>query len=285
MKLAQASLALAAAALLASPAASLAADLPSRKAAPPVVLAPPPVFTWAGLYAGLNLGYGRSTSVSPVHSVRVENGVPTPLAEINYLPGPVPSGVIGGAQVGYNWQFGRMVLGLETDFQGATLEGVSHGTGPIIPGHNFALPGQSTHGVDWFGTARARVGYTLFDPRFMLFATGGFAVGGVHYSQLFVDSDFDIGNLSARRVQTGWTVGGGAEWAFSDRWSAKVEYLYTDLGHSPNLDVTEITPGTFVQPDVHKTFNTNGTRFHTIRAGLNYRFDLFGAPTPIAARY
>ncbi len=275
------SLALSAVALLASPGLVLAADLPSRKAPPPVVLAapPPPIFTWTGLYVGANVGYGRSAGASDIDGLRVENGILTPLAEPFQLNGPKPAGVLGGVQAGYNQQFGRFVLGVETDFQGSALSGASRGAGPIIPGHNFAVDAEATQRVKWFGTARARIGYTLFDPRFLVYATGGLAYGDVHYSQSFLDSDGDLGLTRQRATRLGWTAGAGAEWAFARHWSLKLEYLYTDLGRGPDLIVAEITPGLGMQPDVHKTFNTNRTQFHTVRAGLNYRFDLFGPST------
>jgi len=264
-------------ALLASPALALAADLPSRKAPPPIALEiPPPIFTWTGLYVGANFGYGFSTRTSEIDGLRVENGVLTPLAEPFQLNGPKPSGFLGGVQAGYNQQIGRFVVGVETDFQGATLWGASRGAGPMLPGHNFAVDAEASQRVKWFGTARARVGYTLFDPRFLVYATGGLAYGDVHYSQSFLDSDGDVGLTRQRATRLGWTAGAGAEWAFAQRWSAKLEYLYTDLGRGQNLIVAEITPGAGMQPDVHKTFNATRTQFHTVRAGLNYKFDLFG---------
>lgn len=128
---------------------------------------------------------------------------------------------------------------------------------------------------------RARVGTTLFNPRFLVYATGGLAYGGVRYGQDFLDSDADVGLARHRATRVGWTAGAGAEWALADRWSLKLEYLYTDLGRGPKLMIAEITPGIIAQPDVHKTFDTNPARFHTIRAGLNYRFDLFNRPAPL----
>lgn len=195
-----------------------AADLPSQKA---TVFIPPPAFTWSGLYAGLNIGGG-------------------------FLDKGGKNGVLGGGQIGYNYQIAPLfVVGLETDFQGTSLGGGSS--------DGFGPPGLRGRGVDWFGTLRGRAGVTLFDPHLLAYGTGGFAYGETS---------------GGGSVSTGWTAGGGLEWAFSPAWSTKVEYLYTDLGQSgggfgPAPDLAWLGPE-----------RASGAKFHTIRAGVNYRFDL-----------
>jgi outer membrane immunogenic protein len=147
---------LASVALLSLSAAASAADLPSRRAPAPVVAALP-VFTWTGLYVGANAGYGWS-----VDDTATINGATVDLGEAN--------GFVGGGQVGFNYQIGAFVVGVEGDLQWA----------------NF---GDDTSD-GWFGTARARAG-VAFD-RALVYATGGFAFadntngwsvgGGVEYA-------------------------------------------------------------------------------------------------------
>jgi outer membrane immunogenic protein len=274
-------------ALACSGAAAYGADLPSKKAPPPVVYAPPPpVFTWTGLYGGLNLGGGFSGENGIQQSLRIENYVPTPISEIFQLRGPALSGILGGAQFGYNWQVTPMfVLGLETDFQGSGIAGHSHQIQPpiVFPGKNFALAATGSHRLDYFGTVRGRLGF-LPTPTLMVYATGGLAYGHMRYGFKLLDSDLDILEGYSSHMRTGWTAGGGVEWAFLPNWSAKLEYLYTDLGSAPNVNLPEITPGMLDQPNVFKTINVTPTRFSTIRAGVNYHFNLFN-PAPVVSKY
>jgi outer membrane immunogenic protein len=214
---------------------ALAADLPNRKAPP---IAPPaPAFIWTGLYGGLNIGGGWSDHT---------NGAFLPIfANEGRL-----SGVIGGGQVGFNYQLAPMfVVGVETDFQGTSLSNQDAGL--------FTLRRR----LDWVGTVRGRAGVALLDQRLFVYGTGGFAYGEVRQEFL---GEF-------KETKTGWTAGGGAEYAlaFLPNVSAKVEYLYTDL---------RTNNGGFV-------FGNSGRlKFHTVRAGLNYHLNLF-APPPVLARY
>jgi outer membrane immunogenic protein len=235
--------------------AAQAADLPSRKGPPPVYLPPPPVFSWTGFYFGANLGGGwRDNSYGnnwgPFVNPLTNTVVFAPSWNGNNSSG---GGVVGGGQIGYNFQFTPwLVLGVETDFQGTSIG--SGGNGGW--GNGGRLP--------WFGTVRGRIGLTPFDPHFMIYGTGGFAYGEVNRGGLW-------NNWS--RTETGWTAGGGVEWAFLPNWSAKVEYLYTDLNSGNNGGWAWGWGG-----------NNNHYRFHTVRAGLNYHFNLF-APAPVVARY
>lgn len=212
-----------------------AADLPSRKDAP--VYVPPPVFSWTGFYAGLNAGGGWNAESGSTNNLwGASNG------EV--------SGVVGGGQIGYNYQLSPLfVVGLETDFQGTSLSSRNNGwlnTGVSLP---------------WFGTVRGRAGVALLDSQLLVYGTGGFAYGEVKNEWAGLND-----------VRTGWTAGGGVEWAFLPNWSAKVEYLYTDLNNSDGNSWSAL--GT----------TSRHTKFHTVRVGVNYHFNLF-SPTPVVARY
>ncbi|MCH4538747.1 outer membrane protein [Ochrobactrum sp. A-1] len=129
------------------------------------------------------------------------------------------SGFVGGVQAGYNWQFDNgFVLGAEADFQGSNLKGEvkfnADGLGEIKAGTK----------VEWFGTVRARLGYTATE-RLLVYGTGGLAYGKV---KSYVDLG-EIG-ISSSKTRAGWTIGGGAEYAITNNWTLKSEYLYTDLG-------------------------------------------------------
>lgn len=179
---------LSSAALLTLTASAVAADLPSR-AAPAPMMAPVPVFTWTGFYAGVNAGYGWNTNDTNTYfdpAFGYDSGKNT------------DGGFVGGAQIGYNYQMGMFVLGVEADIQYAD-RGRDNGY------YGYSYYGENSSG-DWFGTARARAGFA-FD-RALVYATGGFAYG---------DSN------------GGWTVGGGFEYAFTNNLSAKLEGLYVNL--------------------------------------------------------
>ena len=198
--------------------AASAADLPSRKGpvAAPVYL--PPAFTWTGFYVGANAGYGWGNVNA--------NG----WANVGDL-----DGFVGGGQVGYNYQMGQFVLGVEADLQGADLSS----------GNNLGLVNVKT---EYFGTVRARVG-VAFD-RFMPYITGGWAYGNVKTSIP------GIGFSSDRSHTGGYAVGAGLEYAVTNNIIAGVEYLYVDLGEKNIAGA-----GTKV-----------GTDFSVVRARLSYKF-------------
>ena len=229
--------------------AANAADLPSHKAPPPYI-PPPPIMTWTGFYAGLNLGGGfyASNSSNQGWNWGWNNG--------NNSTG----GVIGGGQIGYNFQVTPMfVVGAETDFQGTSLG--SGGGNNNNWGWLFGLPGGggATARLNWFGTVRGRVGITLLSPKLLVYGTGGFAYGQVQRNGW-------LNQNSA--VQTGWTAGGGAEWMFLPNWSAKGEYLFTDLNSGGAQSVLAATPT-----------DRRHTQYNVVRAGVNYHFNLGGAPS------
>ncbi|MGX7703944.1 outer membrane protein [Methylobacterium sp. Gmos1] len=167
------------------------------------------------------------------------------LAALAALPGQRrslrTSGIVGGGQVGYNLQFGNVVAGLEADILGTGLSG------------RFAAGAFSARtSLDWFGTVRGRLGLAV--DRVLVYATGGLAYGQVSLS-------YGLGGLSVgeHRLQLGWTAGGGAEFALTERVSLRAEYKYLDLGTA-----------TYLRPEGYDA--RLRTQAHVATAGLNYRF-------------
>ena len=299
-KLAQ-STAILALALAAS--SALAADLPSYKAPPPPPPPPPPM--WTGFYVGLNAGYTWSSSNNVVVSsfplivpggainVAFANAI-TGLSNLNASTNN--NGFIGGGQVGYNWQFASaFVAGVEADIQG--IAGSNNGfssAGVIALGNGQSVGSIATvsRSLDYIGTVRGRLGW-LFTPTLLVYGTGGLAYGGVtSNTSIFqalipnsITTPFWGGAGAFSDTRVGWTAGGGVEWMFWPNWSAKVEYLYYDLGNvtysvSPLVTVAgALNPFTFNAVQAQSRFDG-----HIVRAGLNYHFN-WGAPAPVYAKY
>jgi len=295
---------LASAGALALTGAALAADLPSR-APPPVYIPPPPIFTWTGLYVGINAGYtwSNSNSVNTVTAdvfgnPAIRGGPAFGVASAALATGSVSvkdNGFIGGGQIGYNYQFANsFVVGLEADIQGIAASNgrtsvFSQATATGFPGNPIDQTLSSSRKQDYLGTVRGRLGFTIA-PTLLVYGTGGVAYGQTQSSTSitqFVEAApanySSFGTFSNTRV--GWTAGGGIEWLFAPNWSVKAEYLYYDLGSvtyglSPlqnfNIAGTLFTSGTPV----------SRTRFtgNIVRAGLNYHFNLWG-PAPVVAKY
>ncbi len=206
---------------------ALAADIPRRTEitkAPVAYVAP--IYNWTGLYAGLYGGWGGGD------------------ARIEGTPGTggfdVSGGLFGGT-LGYNWQAGQTVFGLETDIGWSGIDG------------SAACGGRSCSVKNtWLGTTRGRLGYAM--DRMMPYVTGGLAYGEVKANAS------GLGGASSTRA--GWTLGAGVEFAMANPWTAKVEYLYADLGDFNCGASCGVVTGS---GDVK--FKT-----HIVRAGLNYRF-------------
>jgi outer membrane immunogenic protein len=228
--------------LLGAMGAAAAADLPSAKGPPIYAPPPPPIFTWTGLYIGGQVGYEWGYDGVNVAGVG--------------LPSYAPNGVVGGGHLGYNYQIGQFVVGLEGDVNGSNYTGAS----------TFgALGYSSTVNVD--GSVRGRVGVAW--DRALFYATGGAAFAG------FQDR-YTVGAATGapNSTQVGWTVGGGVEYAIDPNWSIRAEYRYTDYG-----------PYSIYSPaGVIGTFNEHAID-NRVQAGFSYKFDLFGLPGPVVAKY
>lgn len=213
--------------------AAQAADL--AKAYPvkaPVVV---PVFSWTGLYVGVNVGGAWTSSTSSYD-----------LYPFAYLPGASmsPDGWFGGIQAGYNYQFSNnVVLGVEADVQIADISDTVADTAGGPP-NTLTAKSQS------FGTIRARLGYA-FD-RVLPYITGGAA---------WANSKIEAtdGPLEDSATAWGWTIGGGVEYALTNNWTVRAEYLYSDLGSVTYFE------GQPWQSTASSTSNL-------VRAAVNYKF-------------
>jgi outer membrane immunogenic protein len=263
-----------------------AADLAPRMYAKAPII-PPVVYDWNGFYIGGNVGYGwgraktdgNETGTQSVSEFAAIGGallagfpVVTPLGTVPLTGRANANGVIGGGQAGYNWQRGTWLFGLEADIQGSDergsadvciVAGCAIGTGVLTA--NYKL--------DWFGTARGRVGFLPTD-RVLLYATGGLAYGEVSATAPLIP-------LSWGSTRAGWTVGAGAEAAIDQHWSVKLEYLYMDLGNFGSGSTTATNVVTQLGVPVRRNTVTTTTfvsafssRFtdNIVRVGLNYRF-------------
>ncbi|WP_315837406.1 porin family protein [Bradyrhizobium prioriisuperbiae] len=263
---------------------AVAADLAYK--APVKVIAPAPVPTWTGFYIGGNVGYGWDASKSSGLGLSTTDPGLQPFVDALLAAGSYPAslspnakGVIGGGQIGYNWQVSpQWLFGLEADIQGSGIKGSDSRT--LFPVQFDATSTSLTKSIDWFGTVRGRIGL-LANPQWLIYATGGLAYGDAKLS--FNTTDVTSGCIvgaticasgSSSGVRVGWTAGGGVEAMLAPNWSAKVEYLYVDLGRR-SLDVPAST-GPFV-------FSASADfREHIVRAGINYHFNWGG---PVVARY
>ncbi len=235
-----------------------AADLspaPMITKAPP----PPPVYNWTDPYIGLNVGGSWG------HQDTTLTGFGTNSLSLD--------GVIGGGQIGYNWQGmgSPWVFGIEADIQGSdehnnngafSAPGTTcpvAGVAGCIPVPASAIAYQDK--LEWFGTVRGRIGYaTGYEGRWLPYITGGLA-----YGQTNINGAGNLGAtavaFSATTTSVGWTAGAGLEWAFGGDWSAKIEYLYMDLGTGPTI---ALVPGVNLTAG-HVTDNIG-------RVGINYHF-------------
>jgi outer membrane immunogenic protein len=227
--------------------AAQAADLPRRVPPPPL---PPtlPVFTWTGFYAGVNAGYafpsGSGGYTDPTYGA--------------VTGGSRSGGFAGGGQIGYNYQFtpgSGFVVGFETDIQGASFakaDAAYLGTTPYY---------SVRPSLDYFGTVRGRLGYA-FD-RVLVYGTGGFAYGGGSRSSYGASYPYALPGTD----RTGYAAGGGIEYAFTEKLSAKIEalYIHLDRGFTGTTYYNAGTPAYYGA-------GKQDSGFALVRAGVNYRF-------------
>ncbi len=244
---------------------AVAADL-APKTYTKASIANDPVYDWTGGYIGANFGYSvASNPVNMMFTPAIYGGEHLTLA---------PSGFVGGGQLGYNFQAGRFVFGVEGDIQASALKQsiCFDWCGPIT----FRL----TQELPWFATVRGRIGYAAGPALF--YATGGAAFTQVRTSigesyQAFPTSPILSSSGAFSDARSGWVVGGGAEASLGGHWTAKAEYLYMDFGSG-----TYAIPDAFLGAATPDTFAIN-VHQHVFRVGLNYLFNDPGHGSALAS--
>jgi outer membrane immunogenic protein len=207
--------------------AAVAADMRMPVKAPPPIVSP--ATNWSGFYIGAMGGYASENSSDDVIAgVGVD---------------PRMKGGFGGGTIGYNWQTGQFVFGLEADAAFASINASATA---------FGITAESE--IQSLGTVRGRIGMA-FDT-VLLYATGGYA---------WADNKFSITippvSVSESNFHHGWTVGAGVEWMFAPRWSVKFEYLYRDFS-SETYFAGLLPPGV----------SSGNIGFHSGQVGVNFHF-------------
>jgi outer membrane immunogenic protein len=213
---------------------AVAADLPLPAA--PAATYRAASNSWGGFYLGLNGGGGFGSS----QWTKGGNGT-------NVFD---TSGFVGGGTVGFNFPISEVLVGLEGDVDWSSMNGSTGGCAVNAAGAPTACETKN----NWLGTARVRVGYA-FD-RLLVFVTGGAAFGGIQ-TGLNPPATFDTG------AHVGWTAGAGVEYALSQNWSAKAEYLFVGFPHSSCVSVANC--GTAAGATVVLAESL-------VRGGINYKF-------------
>ncbi len=256
--------------------AALAADL-GAPPPPPPYLPPPPLFTWTGIYIGGQVGGAWGSGSGNFNGFDPFTGT-----FINSSIGGTPSGVIGGGHVGYQVQINQWVLGVEGSVDGSSLTKDVNAAFPGFLGGAFLKTRTS---ADVQGSIRGKIGIAW--DRFMIYGTGGVAFGGFN-------TDFDIASSgfvtprgvvvppffassSFSRTRTGWTAGGGAQYAVTNNWWVFAEYRFSDFGTFRNGAFPNLPNGVFF----------NGSRRlqeNQVQGGFSYKFDTY-APPPVISKY
>jgi outer membrane immunogenic protein len=242
-------------------------------------------YNWTGFYAGLNAGYawGRSQATSSsdcpailgyycVGGISLANSAAVSADASGSL---TPKGFTGGGQLGYNWQRGNVVFGVEADFNALDLN-ASFAAGRVYP----SMAGiRYTTGVsvntDWLITLRGRLGWAMQND-LLLYGTGGLAITKIEVRTNFADNNAAggvsgaFGESSNSETKLGWTVGAGLEWAFARNWTLKGEYLYVDFGSVNTNAVIVYAP--LLPANTNSLSTSADLTAHIARLGINYKF-------------
>ena len=275
---------------------AVAADMPVK----PYLKAPPmvaPAFSWNGFYIGGNVGGGWENTETDYSYTSFPALAPPGFEDVFGPTGPGPLNVNGesavasaiadgflptslgsrntsffaaGGQIGFNVQYSQTVLGLEADFQ--WFADAVKSTSFTAPPNVITLTNNDsqTAGLRWLGTVRGRAGWTI--NRTLLYVTGGLAYGQAvanSSASIFDGSNTDLFAGDGSGTRTGYTVGGGLEYAFTNNISGKAEYLYYNLGTSTYAvaPANAVAAGEGITTSASQKFDGS-----LVRAGLNVRF-------------
>jgi outer membrane immunogenic protein len=256
----------------------------------------PVAWSWTGFYIGTSVGGGWMTSnsteavTSTFCNPAISGCIGFPAAS-NALAAAIPAtyntskaGFLGGVDVGYNWQLGQFVLGIETDISGASISGSTNVTNAVVPvgfpGSSVVAYGTHSEKLDYLGTVRGRAGYLVMNP-LLAYVTGGLAYGDATSSNTLATtvvpvcgcSQSPVGESSTSK-RAGWTLGGGLEWMITPHFTLRGEYLYYDFGSvsyaGPTVATFSAGPPTapFYGATTAATADLKGS---VVRVGLNFK--------------
>jgi outer membrane immunogenic protein len=232
-----------------------AADL---RAPAPRYSAPPPVFSWSGFYIGGHVGGGWGTK--DWTSITTAPGFDEGLHHVR--------GGLAGGQIGFNYQVGYWVFGVEADASWADLQG--RHTNPVL--FLFGVPETLNSKVDSIVTASGRLGYAV--DRVLGYVKAG---GAWAHDKYFLSNKNspDTAFVTASETRSGWMAGIGLEYAFAPSWSVKFEYNHLDLGDKRNTFHFQTVTAAPVDHSIAQ-------RLDLFKVGINYRFGGYG---PVYAKY
>jgi outer membrane immunogenic protein len=234
---------------------AMAADMPVKALSAPVVAA----YSWNGFYVGAHVGYASAYKQWF-----------DPIAGID-LVSFTSDGFVGGGQVGYNWQTGPWVLGIEADASWSHLQkgiiAVLIGQAPFIafdPLIANPVPTRFGATIDHFGSVAGRIGHAW--DRWLVYLKGGAAWAHDTYRVVHLIGGRDVLVASKTDTRWGWMVGAGLEYGLTQNWSAKIEYNFMDFG-------TDRVAFSRVDGGVPSTFPLDiDQHIHVVKIGINYRF-------------
>jgi outer membrane immunogenic protein len=219
----------------------------------PVTPPPVPVFTWTGVYLGGQIGYAWAKDNGNLSNQGRLGPVIVPSAFASSASSS--QGVLGGAHIGYDWQVNQWVLGLRGEVDGTSLRKTVQPVSYVTSTTNLFIQ----------GAILGRVGYA-FD-HVLVYAIGGGTYGAIHnsYKVLGQPDSFPT-------ARSGWTVGGGIEYAVNNNWSVRAEYRFSDFGSFTDNPIVY-----FVSESHHWTENQ-------VKAGFSYKFTP-APPAAVVAKY
>jgi outer membrane immunogenic protein len=259
-------------ALLSGPA--MAADLPARMVtkAPPL----PVLYNWTGFYIGGNAGYAWGSSDVTTSTIFDPAGyfAATSVPGVNAAGiGSIdPRGFTGGGQIGYNWQTGTLVFGLEADFEFFRQDDTRSITSPYpapFGASNFTL--HQNVKTDWLFTLRPRAGIAA--NNWLFYVTGGLAVTELKTSFTFADT-FGPSSASgaASDTKAGWTVGGGIEYGLTPNWTIRAEYLFVHFDDVTLTSTNLRNNGAGVSFPQNVFTHSADLQSNIVRGAINYKF-------------
>jgi outer membrane immunogenic protein len=239
-----------------------AADLPvPGPAYYPKSFPPPAIYDWTGIYIGGNVGGGILTdSVS-------QNGFSTSALATNLMGSANlrPAGVVGGGQIGANYEFAPWVVGIEGSWDASAIQGNTLiGATNAVPGP-VTIQERFTSNVAWFAAVTGRIGYAAND--WLFYAKGGGAWMHVTYTEdLLVVGGVTSATQAISDNRNGFTVGAGIEFGLVENITGKIEYDFYDFGSKNyNFGITPVSVS---------------SNLHTLTVGINYKFNWSGGPKP-----